>query len=161
MIILGIDPGFAHVGYAVIEQHGSSVRVLDAETIKTTAQALHPDRLKTIHNELLGIIQKWKPSVASIERLFFTANQKTAIPVAEARGVILLTVALHGLTVYEYTPLQVKLAITGSGTADKKAVKKMVFLMIEVPNRGIQDDAVDAIALAVTAAYDKNKMNSL
>lgn len=158
MIILGIDPGFGRMGFGVIEKYAVSARVLEVGTIETDANTTPAERLAVIYTKLSSLAKRWKPVALSIERLFFTTNHKTAIPVAEARGVALLTAALHGLKVYEYTPSQVKLAITGSGTADKKAVKKMVLLMVGKSSIPGHDDAVDAIALALTAAYDRRNL---
>lgn len=155
MIIIGIDPGYGKLGYGVIEKEGHSFKICEAGTITTDSKTLPQKRLEHIHASLQTILSRWKPSALSIERIFLSANQKTAIPVAEARGVVLLTAALGGLTVYEYTPSQVKLAMTGSGKADKKAVEKMISLMAGaslVSQK--EDDAIDAIALAITAAYD-------
>ena len=155
MIILGIDPGFARLGFAIIKKEVGKITLLEAGTVETDKKEIHHNRLLEIETCIRAIIKKWHPTVLSIERLFFAGNQKTAIPVAEARGVILLTAARENLTVYEYTPPQMKLAVTGSGKADKQAVQKMVFLTLGLKTSVMVDDTTDAIALAITAAYNK------
>ncbi len=157
MIILGIDPGFARMGYAVINKENGKLSLLEAGTIETSAKAEHSKRLLSIHNGLKAIIDRHNPSILSIEKLFFASNQKTAIPVAEARGVALLTGALRNLTVYEYTPPELKLAVAGNGTANKKAIEKMICLTLRLEQAPKLDDTADAIALAITAAYDSRK----
>lgn len=155
MIILGIDPGFARLGFAVLQHTSGNSKVLEAGTFETSPKASIEERLLAIRKKLLSLMRAFKPDILSIERLFFAGNQKTAISVAEARGVILLTAAERGLKVYEYTPPEVKLAVTGSGKADKKAVQKMILLQLSIREKNLRDDAYDAIALTLTAAYSK------
>lgn len=159
MIILGIDPGFARLGYGVIKKGPNGPVLLSAGTIETRSSTPHEQRLMHIHDALRSIATQWKPDICSVEKLFFAGNQKTAIPVAEARGIILLTAALEHIKVYEYTPPEVKLAVTGSGTADKKSVQKMVTMMLGAGTIPGHDDAIDAIALAMTAAYDRRRVS--
>lgn len=145
------------MGFAVIEKNGPKLRLITAGCIETSGALPHEARLRQIYQKLSELIADKHPSALSIERLFFAANQKTAIPVAEARGVALLTAGINGIKVYEYAPPEVKRAVTGDGKADKKSVQKMVALTIGNNDKFI-DDAADAIALAITAAYDiKNR----
>lgn len=154
MIILGIDPGFGRMGTGIIEKTEGKLHLLHAGLIETDPSLPHHERLCKIYNELTALIRAHKPVILSIERLFFTKNQKTLIPVAEARGIALLTAGIAGLTVYEYAPPEVKCAITGNGKADKKAMQKMVALTLKTAENFV-DDTTDAIALAITAAYDR------
>ena len=149
MRILGIDPGTATVGWAVIEQSGRDIKAIDYGHISTPANTPLAGRLIEIVADLREIIAAHRPDEASIEELFFFKNQKTVIPVAQARGAILLTLADTGLLVAEYTPLQVKQALTGYGRADKTQVQLMVksiFGLSEIPK---PDDAADALAIAL------------
>lgn len=154
MVILGIDPGTTSIGYALIEgMRGKNPRLLDAGLISIFASS-RPQRLKELHIHIKTLLNSWKPDVAATERLFFAKNTKTAMEVSEARGVILLTVTLAEVNVYEYTPLETKLAITGDGRADKSQVKKMVHLtMPETANLKAKDDVFDAIAVALTCFF--------
>mgnify|MGYP003337104484 CR=1 FL=1 len=124
MIILGIDPGYAIVGYGVIELTGGRIRVLDFGAVTTEAGVPFPDRLKTIYEDLMCVFAKYSPDCMAIEKLFYNTNAKTVIDVAQARGVILLCAQKHGLEISEYTPLQVKQSVVGYGKAVKKQVKK-------------------------------------
>lgn len=154
-IILGIDPGTTSIGYAAIERDRKPI-LREAGLIKITDQSA-PARLKKLHYEILELIKKWKPEFMATERLFFAKNAKTAMAVSEARGVILLTSSLAGINVLEYTPLEVKKAVTGDGKADKIQVKKMVQLVLpETATLKAQDDVFDAIALALTGYYQSH-----
>lgn len=149
MIILGIDPGTTSIGYAVLKDEGGSLSLLAADKVKISSHHA-ADRLKELWQEIKKVIARWKPDVAALERLFFAKNQKTALAVAEARGVILLTTALAGLKVYEYTPLEIKKIVTGDGQADKIQVQKMMRLTLpEAKNLKATDDVFDAMALAL------------
>lgn len=148
MVILGIDPGTASLGYSFLECIPKP-KILALGLIKTVP-ASSEARLKMVHLKLTDLIKKWRPDALAVERLFFAKNQKTALAVAEARGVILLTTALAGINVYEYTPLEVKYAVTGNGAADKKQVKKMLELTFQQSFPHTQDDALDALAIAFT-----------
>ena len=121
MVILGIDPGYAIVGYGVIEAKNSRYRPLEHGAVTTKSTQDFNGRLEVIYNSMEAILQKWKPDAVAIEKLFFNSNQKTAIQVAEARGVILLAAQKAGVSISEYTPLQVKQAVTGYGQAQKPA----------------------------------------
>ncbi|MCI8388587.1 MAG: crossover junction endodeoxyribonuclease RuvC [Clostridiales bacterium] len=152
MIILGIDPGIAIVGYGVIEYKNSRFVTLAHGSIQTPAHTNVEDRLMQIYDELDTIIKMYHPSEMAIEELFFNTNQKTMVPVAEARGVILLCARQNGLSIAEYTPLQVKQSVVGYGRAVKKQVMHMVSLILRLENTPKLDDTCDALAIAVCHA---------
>ena len=149
MVILGIDPGIAIVGYGVIEKTRNSTRILDYGVITTHKDQTLPDRLELVYNGVLQLIEKFKPDALAIEELFFQNNQKTAIIVAEARGVILLACKQKIKNLFEYTPLQIKQALTGNGRAEKKQVQYMVKAILNLKDIPKPDDAADAIAVAL------------
>lgn len=155
MIILGIDPGTASIGYAVLDCSKKTPRLLEARLL--SIHSTDPgERLMDIHHEIKKIITQWKPAVASVEKLFFFKNAKTVMSVSEARGVILLTAILAGIRVYEYTPLTIKKVVTGDGSADKTQVQKMVRLILkETVALHTQDDVFDAIASALCCFYQE------
>lgn len=154
MIILGIDPGTTSIGYAVLDCAGPTARILAADTVKITSRDA-TSRLRELHSGIKKIISRWSPETVAVERLFFAKNQKTALAVAEARGVILLTTALAELKFYEYTPLEIKRAVTGDGHADKEQIKKMVRLIFPEKDVGAaRDDVFDAIAIAACCHQD-------
>ncbi len=149
MRTLGIDPGTATTGFGVVEEADKKLSLIDYGCIKTPSGLPMPDRLNMISAQLKDIIKDHKPNNIAVEQLFFCNNAKTAIKVGEARGVILLTASQAGLNISEYTPLQVKMALTGYGKADKKQIQYMVKNILgckEVPK---PDDAADAIAIAI------------
>ncbi len=155
MVILGVDPGSTTVGYALIEDGLGTPRFIEAGLIPIRSRE-REEMLKELYRGLEKIIAKGNPSVLATERLFFSKNQKTALAVAEARGVILLTSALAGLTVIEYTPLEIKKVVAGDGNADKIRLKKMVLLALpELAAFRARDDVFDAIAAALTFCYLK------
>ncbi len=160
MIIIGIDPGYAIVGVGVVEYKGNKFRPIEYTAITTPAGMNTVDRLKKIYDEMAMLIDKHKPDAMAIEELFFNSNQKTAINVAQARGVILVAAANKGVPVREYTPLQVKQSVTGYGRADKKQIQEMVKLILHLNVIPKPDDAADALALAICHAHS-NKMNNL
>jgi len=151
MIILGIDPGTARVGYGVIKKEGGKVLFLDAGILKIKKQEGQHIFLQ-IKIGLEQIIKKWRPEILAVEKVYFSKNQKTAMSVAEARGVIILTGLEAGLKVKEFSPNEVKAGITGYGHADKQGVAKMVNLALETPRLKVIDDASDALAIAIFAA---------
>ena len=154
MIILGIDPGTTAIGVALVEA-ANPPRMLHAELIPIHSHE-SSDRLRELHLGLDALIRTWHPTVASVEKIFFAANTKTAIGVAQARGVILLTAALHGITVVEYAPREIKKALTGDGGADKEQVKKMVILTVpEAAGLTVSDDVFDAIASALACCFQE------
>lgn len=149
MIILGIDPGTAITGFGVIDQHKNNIQLLGAGVIRTPANEALELRLLTIFDELDALIKEFKPKEIAVEQLYFAKNVTTAMSVSHARGVVLLLGARHGLTLAEYTPLQVKQAITGYGKADKRQVQEMVKTILKLKNIPKPDDAADAIAIAI------------
>jgi len=164
MIILGIDPGTASTGYGAIEKIKSpdkktkdSFKCLEYGVIKTSPSFSAPERLKKLNNELSRIIKNHQPEVLVVESLYFFRNLKTAIPVSQAKGVILLTAAKNNIPVREFTPLQVKLAITGFGWAEKEAVQKKMKLILKLKEVPKPDDAADALAIAM-AFYLKKEV---
>ena len=151
-IILGIDPGIADTGYGVIRCSGTELEYIACGSIQTSKKMAMPERLVVLEKELGGIIKKYKPYKASIEELFFCKNVTTALIVGQARGVILLVLAKNHLPVSEFTPLQVKQAMTGYGKADKSQIQQMVKLVLKLKAIPRPDDAADALAIAISAA---------
>ncbi|MDP3710434.1 MAG: crossover junction endodeoxyribonuclease RuvC [bacterium] len=153
MIILGIDPGTTSIGYALIQGTRHKPILIDAGLLSIKSRSTE-DRLKELHLGIQEIIKAKKPDTLAIERVFFAKNQKTALAVSEARGVVLLTTALAGLKICEYTPLEIKKIITGDGRADKLQLKKMVqLIMPEVSLIKYQDDTYDAVSIALACLY--------
>ena len=150
--ILGIDPGFGRMGFSVIEGKKDTWSVLTYGCIDTPPGASMPARLVQIADKLNELIEIHKPNCCALEKLFFAKNVTTAMSVGQARGVVLLTAGQHKLEVREVTPLQVKQSITGYGRADKKQVQRMIALLLHLPSSNIQDDAADALAIALTAS---------
>lgn len=152
MKILGIDPGTAIMGYGIIEKVGNAVKPLKYGCVRTQANLNQPDRLHFIYKSLSDIIEKEKPDQVAIESLFFFKNQKTVIPVAEARGVATVCAKNHDIPVFEYTPLQIKQALTGYGRAEKAQMQEMVRVICKLKECPKPDDAADALAVAITHA---------
>lgn len=150
MITLGIDPGFARCGYAFIESKNSVYKIVDCGLIETFQSMEYNQRLKKIYEELNNLIIKYKPENAAIEELFFSKNSKTALKVAEARGIIILALTINNIDFKEYKPKEVKSQITGNGNANKDAVIKMINLF--TGSKIIQDDTADAVAIALAHA---------
>ena len=149
MIILGIDPGLAIVGWGVIESHRGMIRPIAYGAITTPAHTNIEDRLLIIQRDLSAIIEKYKPDEMAVEELFFNTNITTGIAVAEARGVILCCAHSLGVKISEYTPLQVKQAVVGYGKAEKNQVISMVTSLLKLPKPPKPDDTADAIAIAI------------
>lgn len=160
MIIIGVDPGYAIVGIGVIEYKGNSFRTLEYGAITTPSTMPTVDRLKKIYDEMSAYIEKYKPDAVAIEELFFNSNQKTAINVAQARGVILVAVHNKNVPICEYTPLQVKQSVTGYGRADKSQIQQMVKMILGLNVIPKPDDAADGLALAICHAHS-HKMNNM
>ncbi len=152
MRILGIDPGTGILGFGVIEITKGQAQLVDAGVIRTPVKEDDAVRLETIFQELTDIIMQTKPSVMSVEKLFFARNVTTAMTVSQARGVVLLCARLNGLTIAEYTPLQIKQAVTGYGKADKKQMQEMVRVLLKLKETPKPDDCADALAAALTYA---------
>ena len=162
MIILGIDPGYAIVGWGVLEYSGNSFKTLGYGSIQTPAHTDADSRLLEIYRGMKAVIEKYKPAQMAVEELFFNTNSKTAIMVAQARGVILLSARLMGVEVFEYTPLQVKQAVVGYGRAEKRQVMLMTQTILGLSKLPRPDDAADALALAVCHAHSaKSKLLGL
>jgi crossover junction endodeoxyribonuclease RuvC len=155
MKILGIDPGVAIVGYGILDVSKKDLKLIDAGCIITSSKTAHPKRLAEIAAELKHIIKKYNPDILGIEELFFCKNVKTAMKVGEARGVILATAMQANLPIYEYTPLQIKQALTGYGRADKNQIQQMVKVILKLDEIIKPDDAADAVAVAITCANSK------
>lgn len=147
-ITLGIDPGFAITGYAVVATTNGTITPIDFGVITTKAGEPFAERLHTIDTTLENIIKKYKPQRVGVEQVYFAKNTKTAIQVAHARGIVLLQAARHSLRVFEYTPLQVKQALTSYGRADKTQIQNMLQLLFKLPEPPTPDDAADALAIA-------------
>lgn len=153
MRILGIDPGTGILGFGVIDvDNRGKATLVDGGVIRTPAKQPDSDRLVTIYDELHQVITELKPTVMSVEKLFFAQNVTTAMSVSQARGVVLLCGKQHGMELYEYTPLQIKQALTGYGRADKKQIQEMVRVILGLTETPKPDDAADAIACALTCA---------
>lgn len=149
MIILGIDPGFGRVGYGVIQYVKNKYKVLEYGCITTETNSYFPKRLTKIEHDLNEVISRYAIDAASIEDLYFNTNTKTAIKVAEARGVILNTLQKAEISIHEYTPLQAKMAIVGYGRAEKTQVKEMVKKFLNLEQMPKLDDTTDALAIAI------------
>ncbi|MCF2611671.1 crossover junction endodeoxyribonuclease RuvC [Fusobacterium perfoetens] len=158
MKILGIDPGTAIVGFSILEYENSKINLIDYGCIYTDKNLPMEERLLIIFNELEKIIQKYSPEHMAVEELFYFKNNKTVISVGEARGVILLAGMKNNLKISEYTPLQVKIGITGYGKADKKQVQLMVKTLLKLKEIPKPDDAADAIAIAITHINSFNNL---
>ncbi len=149
MRIIGIDPGYAIVGFGVLDYDRSQFSVVEYGAITTEAGTDFEIRLKEIYDDLCYVLDKYKPDCMSIERLYFTNNKTTGIDVAQARGVIMLAAAQRGIEIHEYTPLQVKQAVVGYGKAEKKQVQEMVKNILHLYEVPKPDDTADAVAIAI------------
>lgn len=149
MKILGIDPGMAIVGYSIVDFDGTNVVLLNSGSIKTPKENTESERLLEIFEDITTLIEKYKPDIASIEKLFFFKNQKTVMPVAAARGVIMMALERCGVKTFEYTPMEVKQTLTGYGRADKKEVEQMVKIAFNGRELPKLDDTIDAMAIAI------------
>ena len=152
MRILGIDPGTGILGFGIIEASRGQPQLVDAGVIRTPVKEDDAVRLQTIYDELTDIIAQSQPTIMSVEKLFFARNVTTAITVAQARGVVLLCGKQAGMTIYEYTPLQIKMALTGYGRAEKKQIQEMVRVVLRLTEVPKPDDCADALAAALTHA---------
>ena len=161
MRILGIDPGYAIMGWGVIDMKGNHFTPVAYDSIMTQAKMPKIDRLKILYNELMNIIAEYQPDAASIEELFFNTNSKTVIMVGEARGVALLACANSGIEVYEYTPLQIKQGLVGYGRAEKKQVQSMVKTILNLDAVPKPDDTADALAAAICHGHSAGQISRL
>ena len=153
MRILGIDPGYAIMGWGIIDKKGSSFFPVAYGSIETEKDTPMPERLKHLYSSLMDIIAEYDPDEVSIEELYFNNNAKTAIFVGQARGVALLACTNSGLEIYEYTPLQIKTAMTGFGRAEKKQIQSMVKMILDLESVPKPDDTADALAAAICHGY--------
>lgn len=156
MIILGIDPGTATTGYGVLESEGGKLKMIENGCVLTDKGLEMPERLDILGQELRVIIDRFSPEVMAIEELFFFKNKKTVISVGQARGVAVFVGKNAGLGIHEYTPLQVKQAVTGYGRAEKKQVQMMVKSILKLKEIPKPDDAADALAVAICCASSIN-----
>ncbi|QUH20528.1 crossover junction endodeoxyribonuclease RuvC [Alkaliphilus sp. B6464] len=156
MIILGIDPGLAIMGYGIIHYEGNRFRPIDYGAITTPSTMPTPMRLKKIYEDLNKIMIKHNPDAVAIEELFFNTNVKTALLVGHARGVAVLSAANNDKEIFEYTPLQVKQGVVGYGRADKGQVQQMIKTLLNLPNVPKPDDVADALAVAICHAHSGN-----
>ncbi len=160
MVILGIDPGYAIVGYGVINHISNRFSIVEYGAVTTEAGVKFSTRLSKIYFDICEIIKRTKPDAMAIEKLFFNTNTTTAIDVAQARGVILLAAVQNGIPIYEYTPLQVKSSVTGYGRAEKNQVMDMIKHILRLEKIPKPDDTADALALAVCHAHSSGSLYS-
>lgn len=153
MVIIGIDPGYAIVGYGVLRYERNRFSVLDFGAITTPADMDFAKRLSCVYDDLSYLLDKYKPDAMSVEKLFFNTNKKTAVNVAQARGVILLAAEKNGVECFEYTPLQVKQSVVGYGQAEKKQVQEMTKHLLNLSAVPKPDDTADALAMAICHAH--------
>jgi crossover junction endodeoxyribonuclease RuvC len=149
MIILGIDPGLARLGYGIIRNESGAITPLSYGCIQTTGEKTSSQRLLQIYGEINALITKYQPDCCAIEKLFFTKNITSAMNVSEVRGIILLAAEQHNLPITEYTPNQIKQAITGSGRADKKQMQEMIKRLLHLDTIPRPDDAADGLSIAL------------
>ena len=165
MVILGIDPGYAIIGWGAVEYAHGSFRVLGYGAITTEASTPFTERLQIIYNDMCYLFEKYKPEAMSMEKLFYNSNQKTVIDVAQARGVITLAAQMYGRDIFEYTPLQVKQSVTGYGRAEKKQVMEMTKSILGLSAVPKPDDTADALAMAIchghSSASTMGKLNTM
>lgn len=152
MIILGIDPGFGRLGCAVLEKTAKGESLIYSTCLISDKKLSHEKRLLFLARELEKIIKKYRPDILAVEKLFFAKNQKTALQVAEARGMILYLAALKNIPIMEFTPLEIKMALTGYGRAEKRQMQKMATAILNLKNPKKYDDEIDAIACALTCS---------
>ncbi|PCI24892.1 crossover junction endodeoxyribonuclease RuvC [Candidatus Peregrinibacteria bacterium] len=155
MRILGIDPGFGRIGFGCIELQGTEWEAIDFGVITTDSTEDFPDRLIQIYDDMNTLIKEFSPDIAAIEELFFAQNVTTGMQVAEARGVITLSLAQHSLPIYSYAPNEIKAMICGYGRADKKQVQHMIVELLNLSRIPQPDDAADALAIALTCGLNR------
>lgn len=161
MVILGIDPGYAIIGYGVLEYDGRKFRTVGFGAITTTSDMEFNDRLTTIYRDMCTVLDTYRPDCMGIEKLYFNTNQKTGIDVAQARGVILLSAAQRNVSITEYTPLQVKQSVVGYGRAEKKQVQEMTKKILGLSAVPKPDDTADALAIAICHGHSANSQRIL
>lgn len=161
MLVLGIDPGLAITGYGLVQEQDGNLLLVDCGIITTPARVPVSKRLQQLHEGLQRVLDTYQPDAASVEELFFGSNAKTAMLVGQARGVILLTLSMRGVTIHEYTPMQIKQAIVGHGGAGKKQMQRMVKMLLDLPEIPTPDDAADAVAAAICHFHSARMANLL
>ncbi len=160
MIILGIDPGYAIVGFGVLEYKNNHFSVIDYGAITTDAGTPFNKRLEHIYDEMTALFEKHNPDAMAIEKLFYNSNAKTVIDVSQARGVIMLSAQKNGVPAFEYTPLQVKQSVVGYGRADKKQVQEMIKRILFLEKVPKPDDTADALAMAICHGHSSGSIVS-
>ena len=158
MIVLGNDPGYAIVGYGVVEYNNNHFRAIEYGAVTTEAHTPFNERIEKIYDGVSALIAKYSPAALAVEKLFFNTNQKTAIDVAQARGAIVLAAQKAGVKIFEYTPLQVKQSVVGYGRAEKKQVQEMTRLMLNLDKIPKPDDAADALAMAICHCHSAGSL---
>jgi crossover junction endodeoxyribonuclease RuvC len=159
VIVLGIDPGTAATGYGIVERNGSHLRMVEFGVLETLAGGTAGERLVAIHAGVAELIERHRPALVGVERIFFSRNVQTAFSVGQARGVAILAAAQSGLPIYEYTPNEVKIAVTGYGRASKDQVQRMVQTVLGLAQMPTPDDAADALAVAICLAHSYREMS--
>lgn len=158
MLVLGIDPGTAICGYGLVEMRGSHLKAMEYGAVQTSPKSKPEDRLLKIYREIDALLKKYQPDLMGVEQLFFNRNITTAIPVGQARGVVLLAAAANGVEVVERTPLQVKQSVVGYGKATKEQVIYMVEKLLHLPKKPHPDDVADALAVAICTTHCVNNL---
>lgn len=161
MLVLGIDPGIAITGIAVVSEEKGKLTLLSHKSLTTPTTLTTSERLERIYSELVKLVKLVQPDVAALESLFFNTNAKTALIVGQARGVIQLALTQHKIPISEYTPLQVKIALTGYGRADKNQIQQMVKTILKLPKILTPDDVADAAAIALTHCFSYKLMKRI
>lgn len=161
MMILGIDPGYAIVGYGLIDYRNNHFTVVDYGAILTDAGTPFNERLEKIYDSLVAIIERYKPEAMSVEKVFYNSNAKTVIDVSQARGVIMLAAQKNKVPVFEYTPLQVKQSVVGYGRAEKKQIQEMTRRILALDKIPKPDDTADALAMAICHAHSSGSLSSI
>ncbi len=159
MIILGIDPGYAIVGFGVLDYRNNHFSVIDYGAILTDAGTPFNERLEKIYDGLTAIIERYQPDAMSVEKVFYNSNAKTVIDVSQARGVIMLAAQKNKVPVFEYTPLQVKQSVVGYGRADKKQMQEMTRRILALEKVPKPDDTADALAMAICHAHSSGSLS--
>ncbi len=161
MMILGIDPGYAIVGYGLIDYRNNHFAVVDYGAILTDAGTPFNERLEKIYDSLTAIIERYKPEAMSVEKVFYNSNAKTVIDVSQARGVIMLAAQKNKVPVFEYTPLQVKQSVVGYGRAEKKQIQEMTRRILALEKIPKPDDTADALAMAICHAHSSGSLSAV
>jgi crossover junction endodeoxyribonuclease RuvC len=161
VIVLGIDPGTARTGYGIVAREGGRLQVVDFGCFETVPDRPLEARLMLIHEAITLLIEEHRPEALGVERVFFNRNAQTAFAVGQARGVVLLAAAQHGLPIHEFGPHEVKMAVTGYGRASKAQVQRMVQALLGLADLPRPDDAADALAVAVCAAHERRTLQAV